>query len=94
LEFLLITAISIFVTGFVNSIKCINKNLLSFLVSIEIALLGLNLLFIISSYMYLDIQFLFITLIIIIIGVVDSSIGLSICLLLLKRLKNNNIKQF
>ncbi len=94
MEFLLISAISIFLTGFFNSIKCINKNLLSFLVSIEIALLGLNFLFIICSYMFLDIQFLLVSLIIIILGVVDSSIGLSICLLLLKRLKNNNIKQF
>lgn len=94
MEILLLTSISIFCVGVFNCIKCMNKNLLSFLVSIEITLLGLNFLFIICGYLFLNIEFLFISLVIIIFGVVDSSIGLSICLLLLKRVKNSNLKQF
>lgn len=94
MEFILAVAVIIFSAGFINSLYLKNKNILKFLICIEFSFLGLNFLFIIFGFMLLDFNFFFFSLLILIFSVVDSAIGLSLCLLMLKRQKEIEIRDF
>ena len=94
MKFGVILALIIFFSGLLNMCLCSSKNLLSFLICVEISMLGISLLFIVISLLLNLPDALVYSFLLLLMSVGESAVGLSLCILNIKNTKTIEIENW
>lgn len=94
MKFGVILALIIFFSGLLNMCLCSSKNLLSFLICVEISMLGVSLLFIIISLLLNLPDALVYSFLLLLMSVGESAVGLSLRILNIKNTKTIEIENW